>query len=60
MSVDTLPPEQSVPLAPAVALLALALGLTVAAGPIHALAGAAAEQLLQPHQYIHAVLGGRP
>jgi multicomponent K+:H+ antiporter subunit D len=47
-------------LLPIIALLALCLGLTLAAGPIHAYALATAEQLLQPYHYVHAVLGGRP
>jgi hypothetical protein len=38
----------------------LALALAVLAGPIHALATATAEQLLQPYHYVHAVLGARP
>lgn len=49
-----------IPVAPAVALIGLSLGLTVAAGPLHATTLAIAEQLLQPHLYVHAVLGGRP
>ncbi len=53
-------PELPVPVAPAVGLLLLGLGLTVAAGPIHAFAAQIAEQLLQPRLYIDAVLGGRP
>ena len=57
---DTVPPSLSVPLAPAIGLLLLGLGLTVAAGPLHTLANAAAEQLLQPNLYIDAVLGVRP
>jgi len=48
------------PLMPAIGLLLLALALAVLAGPIHALASATAEQLLQPYQYIYAVLGARP
>ena len=48
------------PLLPIIGLLALTLALTIAAGPLHALASAAAEQLLQPYHYVHAVLGGRP
>jgi multicomponent K+:H+ antiporter subunit D len=65
-----LPPTQAEPAPPAsahwplllpiIALLALCLGLTVAAGPIHAYTQATAEQLLQPYHYVHAVLGGRP
>jgi len=45
---------------PILGLLALCLGLTLAAGPIYAYASATAEQLLQPSLYVHAVLGGRP
>jgi len=44
---------------PILGLLGLTLGLTLAAGPLHQLATATAEQLLQPYLYIHAVLGGR-
>jgi multicomponent K+:H+ antiporter subunit D len=47
-------------LLPVLALLALCLALTVAAGPVHAYASATAEQLLQPYRYVHAVLGDRP
>jgi multicomponent K+:H+ antiporter subunit D len=47
-------------LLPIFGLLAIGLGLTLAAGPIHAYASATAEQLLQPYLYVHAVLGGRP
>jgi multicomponent K+:H+ antiporter subunit D len=47
-------------LLPIFGLLALGLGLTLAAGPIYAYASATAEQLLQPYLYVHAVLGGRP
>ena len=54
------PPVADIPVAPAVALIGLSLGLTLAAGPLHATTLAIAEQLLQPHLYVHAVLGGRP
>jgi multicomponent K+:H+ antiporter subunit D len=47
-------------LAPILGLLALCIGMTLAAGPIHAYVSATAEQLLQPYHYVHAVLGGRP
>ena len=47
-------------LLPVFGLLALSIGLTLVAGPLHTYASATAEQLLQPDQYIHAVLGGRP
>jgi len=50
----------SVPILPVIGLLLLGLGLTVAAGPLHELAQATAEQLLNPSAYIHAVLGSRP
>jgi multicomponent K+:H+ antiporter subunit D len=49
-----------VALLPIFGLLGLGLGLTLAAGPIHAYASATADQLLQPYLYVHAVLGGRP
>lgn len=45
-------------LTPVVGLLLLVGALTVAAGPAAEYAQATASQLLQPHQYIHAVLGG--
>jgi multicomponent K+:H+ antiporter subunit D len=48
------------PLLPLLGLLALGVALTVLAGPIHALAEATAEQLLEPYRYVHAVLGVRP
>jgi multicomponent K+:H+ antiporter subunit D len=57
---DTAFAKVTAPLAPALGLLGLTLVLSVAAGPLHALALATAEQLLQPYHYIHAVLGGRP
>ncbi len=47
-------------LLPIIGLLALSIGLTLAAGPIYTFAIATAEQLLQPYQYVHAVLGARP
>lgn len=48
------------PIVAPIALLAiLILAVTVAAGPIFALTVRAAEQVLQPDAYIHAVLGGR-
>ena len=47
-------------LLPVIGLLLLCVGLSLAAGPIHSYASATAEQLLQPYQYVHAVLGGRP
>ncbi len=63
----TLPAESGSPgttgpfpagLIPIFGLLALSLGLTLLAGPLHAFASATAEQLLQPYHYVHAVLGG--
>lgn len=54
------PPAASLAsLLPVLGLLGLTLGMTVAAGPLHQLASATAEQLLQPYLYVHAVLGGR-
>ena len=54
------PPFDAGALLPIFGLLALTIGLTLAAGPLHAYASATAEQLLQPYHYVHAVLGGRP
>ncbi len=45
-------------LVPIIGLLALAIGLTIWAGPASDFARAAATQLLQPEAYIAAVLGG--
>ncbi len=45
-------------LAPVVALLALIVGLVVAAGPLSAHAAAIAAQITAPQGYIDAVLGG--
>lgn len=66
----TLPPDPdaTLPVAPAprtsllpvIGLLLLTLALTGAAGPLHALTGAIAEQLLHPQHYIDAVLGKQP
>jgi multicomponent K+:H+ antiporter subunit D len=53
------PPFDAGALLPVFGLLALTIGLTLAAGPLHAYASATAEQLLQPYHYVHAVLGGR-
>jgi multicomponent K+:H+ antiporter subunit D len=50
----------AIALLPVFGLLALTIVLTVAAGPLYAFALATAEQLLQPYQYVHAVLGGQP
>ena len=46
-------------LAPAVALIVLTLGFTFGAGPIVGFTTRAAEQLLHPTDYQHAVLGER-
>ncbi len=43
---------------PTVGLFALIVGITIFAGPITAFTQATAEQLLTPHGYIAAVLGG--
>jgi multicomponent K+:H+ antiporter subunit D len=58
----TLPlvPAPQTTLLPVIGLLFLTLALTVAAGPLHALTSAVAEQLLHPQHYIEAVLGKRP
>lgn len=45
-------------LTPVVGLLLLVVALTVAAGPAAEFAQATASQLLKPHHYIQAVLGG--
>lgn len=52
-------PQHAVPrnLAPLLWLLALCLGLTLAAGPLSELSTAIARDLLQPELYIRAVLG---
>ncbi|MFN3545213.1 MAG: monovalent cation/H+ antiporter subunit D [Thiobacillus sp.] len=47
-------------LAPVVGLLALVVGLVVAAGPVSNFTAATAAQLTAPQTYIDAVLGGRP
>ena len=49
-------------LAPITGLLLLCLALVIWAGPAHDFARSTAEQLLQPHAYIEAVLGngGKP
>ena len=60
---DAPPPPPPAPwsaLVPAAGLLGLGIALTIAAGPAQSFAAAAAEQLLQPHLYVHAVLGSRP
>ncbi len=44
---------------PAAVLVALTLGLTIAAGPVFDLTMHAADQLLNPAEYVDAVLGGR-
>jgi multicomponent K+:H+ antiporter subunit D len=45
-------------LAPAAALILAAVVLAAMAGPVIAFTNAAAEQLLSPHTYVNAVLGG--
>ena len=45
-------------LAPVTALLMLCLALTIWAGPATDFTRATADQLLQPYNYVHAVLGG--
>jgi multicomponent K+:H+ antiporter subunit D len=47
-------------LLPVAGLLLLCLGLIAWAGPLHDFALATAEQLLQPQEYIRAVLGSYP
>ncbi len=46
--------------APIVLLVACSVGLAVAAGPAFDLVDAAAAQLMDPADYVEAVLGGRP
>jgi multicomponent Na+:H+ antiporter subunit D len=46
--------------APIVLLLACSVGLAVAAGPAFDLVDAAAAQLMDPADYVEAVLGGSP
>jgi multicomponent Na+:H+ antiporter subunit D len=47
-------------LLPTMALIAVGLALTVAAGPILGYSDRAAGEVLDPDQYVTAVLGGRP
>jgi multicomponent K+:H+ antiporter subunit D len=47
-------------LAPVAGLLLLVAGLVIWAGPLSDYASATAAQLLQPQQYIEAVLGAAP
>jgi multicomponent K+:H+ antiporter subunit D len=47
-------------LAPVAGLLLLVIGLVVWAGPLSGYAHATAAQLMQPQQYIEAVLGRAP
>jgi multicomponent Na+:H+ antiporter subunit D len=47
-------------LLPTMALIAVGLALTVAAGPILGYSDRAAGEVLDPSQYVTAVLGGRP
>jgi multicomponent K+:H+ antiporter subunit D len=56
----SLTPATNAALAPVAGLLLLVAGLVVWAGPLSDYASATASQLLQPQQYIGAVLGGRP
>jgi len=51
------PPALAASLVPIAGLLLLGLGLTVWADPVLRAAQATATQLLQPYEYIHAVLG---
>ena len=53
-------PPTPAALAPVAGLLLLLIGMVIWAGPLSDYAGATARQLLQPQQYIGAVLGGRP
>jgi multicomponent Na+:H+ antiporter subunit D len=52
-------PLESAIVAPVAVLVALTLGLTVVAGPAFDLSKRAAGQLLNPGEYVRAVLGGR-
>ncbi|HEX6307644.1 MAG TPA: monovalent cation/H+ antiporter subunit D [Longimicrobiales bacterium] len=47
-------------LGPAIALLALVVGITALAGPITLFLDGTAQQLLAPGEYVRAVLGGMP
>jgi len=53
-------PPTNAALAPIAGLLLLVIGLVIWAGPLSDYAGATAAQLLQPQQYIGAVLGTAP
>ncbi len=53
-----LTPPSNAALAPTLALLALVVGLVVAAGPLSGHAAAIAAQLKAPQHYMDAVLGG--
>lgn len=53
-------PPTTAALAPVAGLLLLVAGLVIWAGPLSDYASATAAQLLQPQQYIDAVLGGTP
>ncbi len=57
---DALPAPGVAALAPVAGLLALLVGLTVAAGPVSDYAAATAAQIAAPQTYIDAVLGARP
>jgi formate hydrogenlyase subunit 3/multisubunit Na+/H+ antiporter MnhD subunit len=45
---------------PMIALATLTVVIGFAAGPLFRISWLAAEQLMERHQYIHAVLGGPP
>ncbi len=53
-------PPTNAALAPVVGLLLLVIGMVIWAGPVSDYATATAAQLLQPRQYIEAVLGSAP
>jgi len=56
----SLTPPRNAALAPVAGLLLLVIGLVIWAGPVSDYATATAAQLLQPQQYIGAVLGVAP
>jgi multicomponent K+:H+ antiporter subunit D len=55
----SLTPPTNAALVPVAGLLLLVIGLVIWAGPVSDYATATAAQLLDPRQYIEAVLGGR-
>jgi multicomponent K+:H+ antiporter subunit D len=57
---DVLTPPTDAALAPVAGLLLLVMGLVIWAGPLSDYAHATATQLLQPQQYIDAVLSAAP